>query len=84
MEDKQVYYLISQDYYSGEFMDVMYKPDVLSAINDNEINVIYKEDIEEHIDNLFEVVQEDVNCYTIIDIHIHLQLMIRYITLVLV
>lgn len=63
---KQIYYLISQDYYDNELMDVLYKENVFSSIKDTEITMI---DIK-NIDNLFEVIQEDNN-YKIIYIHKH-------------
>lgn len=64
--EKQIYYLISQDYHNSELTDVLHKKDVLSSISDTKINVID----EESIDNLFEVIPEN-DYYKIIHIHKH-------------
>lgn len=61
--EKEVYYLISQDYYDNEIMDVIKKNDILSKINEKETIEIDMEEIE----NVFEVMEEEV--YRIIRIH---------------
>jgi hypothetical protein len=64
-----IYYLISQDFYSCEIMDVLNKNDVLSCIKEKNTEAI-KIDMTD-IDNLFEVIKKENNIYTIIYIHKH-------------
>ena len=65
--NKQVYYLLSQDYYSSD--DVQNKTNYLSEIREKDAEII-KIDTEE-ITNIFEVIknEEERNAYTIIHIH---------------
>ena len=65
--NKQVYYLLSQDYYSSD--DVQNKTNYLSEIREKDAEII-KIDTEE-ITNIFEVIknEEERNAYTIIYIH---------------
>ena len=65
--NNQIYYLISQDFYNCELMDIINKNDVLSYIKDKNINAV--EINVEEIDNLFEVINLENNVYKIICIH---------------
>ena len=67
--NKQVYYLLSQDYYGSEIFDIQNKTDYLSEIREKDVEII-KIDTEE-ITNIFEVIknEEERNAYTIIYIH---------------
>jgi len=69
--NNQVYYLISQDFYDCEIMDVLNKNNVLSCIKEKNTKAI-EIDIED-VDNLFEVLNEKDNVYKIIHIHKHQQ-----------
>ena len=62
-----IYYLISQDFYACEIIDVLTKNDVLSCIKEKNTEAI-KIDIAD-IDNLFEVIEKENNVYIIIHIH---------------
>lgn len=69
--NNQIYYLISQDYYSTDFLDETQcnKSNVLSCIKNKNTEIV-EIDIED-IDNLFEVIKEKDNVYKIINIHKH-------------
>ena len=66
---QQVFYLISQDYYNNELMDIINKNNVLSHINEKNLKPV-EIDVDE-IDNLFELIEEGNNAYKIIYIHKH-------------
>ena len=64
-----IYYLISQNFYACEIIDVLNKNDILSCIKEKNTEAI-KIDMAD-IDNLFEVIKKENNVYTIIHIHKH-------------
>ena len=66
-DNTPIYYLISQDFYTCEIIDVLTKNDVLSCIKEKNTEAI-KIDIAD-IDNLFEVIEKENNVYIIIHIH---------------
>ena len=65
----QIYYLISQDFYACEIIDVLNKNDILSCIKEKNTEAI-KINMAD-IDNLFEVIKKENNVYIIIHIHKH-------------
>jgi hypothetical protein len=72
----QVYYLISQDFYSSEIIDVLNKNDVLTKIKNINTEVINIDMME--INNLFEVIKEENNVYKIICIIKHSEIQNKF------